>query len=130
VSPARISLGHSDDTDDIDYLIGLAKRGYTLGMDHIYRGTAQGEKVHWQRRATYIKELIAAGFLDRIFLSNDWTFGDAERAELNPDGLLFTIRKTIPYLRQIGVSQREIDVITVENPGRFFSRGQVERVPP
>ena len=123
VSPARISLGHSDDTDDIDYLIGLAKRGYTLGMDHIYRGTAQGEKVPWQRRATYIKELIAAGFLDRIFLSNDWTFGDAERAELNPDGLLFTIRKTIPYLRQIGVSQREIDVITVENPRRFFSRG-------
>jgi phosphotriesterase-related protein len=28
VSPARVSIGHSDDTDDMDYLIGLAKRGY------------------------------------------------------------------------------------------------------
>ncbi|MET0535716.1 MAG: hypothetical protein ABW171_15985 [Steroidobacter sp.] len=29
----------------------------------------------------------------------------------------------MPYLRQIGVSQRDIDIITVENPRRFFSRG-------
>lgn len=122
VSPARVSLGHSDDTDDMNYLIGLAKRGYTLGMDHIYRGMAQGEKVPWQRRAEYIKQLVDSGFVDKIFFSNDWVLGDVEREKLNPDGLLFTTRKTIPYLKQIGVSQREIDVITVENPRRFFSR--------
>ena len=122
VSPARVSLGHSDDTDDMNYLIGLAKRGYTLGMDHIYRGMAQGEKVPWQRRAEYIKQLVDAGFVDKIFLSNDWVFGDVEREKLNPDGLLFTTRKTIPYLKQIGVSQREIHAMTVENPKRFFSR--------
>ena len=38
VSPGRVSLGHSDDSDDMDYLTGLARRGYTLGMDHINRG--------------------------------------------------------------------------------------------
>lgn len=123
VSPSRVSLGHSDDTDDVNYLIGLAKRGYTLGMDHIYRGLAQGEKVPWQRRADYIKQLVGAGFVDRIFLSNDWTHGDVEREKLNPDGMLFTTRKTLPYLRQLGVSQREIHAITVENPKRFFSPG-------
>jgi phosphotriesterase-related protein len=122
VSPARVSLGHSDDTDDMNYLFSLAKRGYTLGMDHIYRGMAQEEKVPWQRRAEYIKRLIDADFVDKIFLSNDWVFGDAERKRLNPDGLLFTTRKTIPYLKQIGVSQQEIHAITVENPKRFFSR--------
>ena len=42
VNPARVSLGHSDDTDDVNYLIGLARRGYTLGMDHIYRGMIPG----------------------------------------------------------------------------------------
>jgi predicted metal-dependent phosphotriesterase family hydrolase len=91
-------------------------------MDHIYRGMAQGEKVPWQRRAEYIKQLVDAGFVDRMFFSNDWVLGDVERERLNPDGLLFTTRKTIPYLKQIGVSQREIDVITVENPRRFFGR--------
>jgi phosphotriesterase-related protein len=123
VSPTRVALGHSDDTDDVDYLLGLAKRGYTLGMDHIYRGMAQGEKVPWQQRAAYIKQLIDAGFVGRIFLSNDWVFGDVERERLNPDGMLFTTRKTLPHLKQIGVSQRDIDIITVENPKRFFSRG-------
>ncbi|HEU5133559.1 MAG TPA: hypothetical protein VFU13_00320 [Steroidobacteraceae bacterium] len=122
VSAARVSLGHSDDTDDPAYLIALARRGYTLGMDHTFRGLAQGEKVPWQSRAQYIKQLIDAGFVDRMFLSNDWTFGDVERDALNPDGMLFNTRKTIPYLKQIGVSHREIRAITVDNPARFFGR--------
>jgi hypothetical protein len=43
-------------------------------------------------------------------------FGDAERAKINPDGLLHNTRKTTPYLKQIGVSRRDIRAITVENP--------------
>jgi len=122
VSAARVSLGHSDDTDDVNYLLGLAKRGYTLGMDHAFRGMTQGEKVPWKARVEYIKQLIDAGFVGQIFLSNDWVFGDVERDQLNPDGMLFTIRKTIPYLKQIGVSPRDIQAMTVENPKRFFRR--------
>jgi phosphotriesterase-related protein len=122
VSPARVSLGHSDDTDDVNYLLGLAKRGYTLGMDHAFRGMTAGEKVPWKTRVEYIKQLIDAGFVGQIFLSNDWVFGDVERDRLNPDGMLFTTRKTIPYLKQLGVSRRDIHVIAVENPKRFFSR--------
>jgi len=123
VSPARVSLGHSDDTDDLSYLTGLAKRGYTLGMDHLFRGKAEGEKVSWQRRTEYVKQLIDAGFVDRLFLSNDWTFGDTEREKLNPDGMLFNTRRSIPYLKRLGVADREIRAITVDNPRRFFSRG-------
>jgi predicted metal-dependent phosphotriesterase family hydrolase len=39
---------------------------------------------------------------------------------MNPDGMLFNTRKTIPYLKQIGVTSQEIRTITVENPRRFF----------
>jgi phosphotriesterase-related protein len=122
VSPAKVSLGHSDDTDDMNYLIGLARRGYTLGMDHTFWGMAPGATLPWQKRADCIKQLVDAGFVDKIFLSNDWVHGDVEREKVNPDGMLFTLRKTIPYLRQIGVSQPQIHAITVENPGRFFTR--------
>ena len=38
VNPARVSMGHSDDTSDMDYFLGLVRRGYTLGMDHVNRG--------------------------------------------------------------------------------------------
>src|SRR6201999_4626661 len=34
LSPSRVCLGHSDDSNDLEYLTGLLKRGYTLGMDH------------------------------------------------------------------------------------------------
>ncbi len=131
VSPARISLGHSDDTDDVNYLIGLAKRGYTIGIDHVFYGAVKPAKdqpeyfkeklqLSWQRRAGYVKQLIDAGFGDRIFLSNDW---ELDRDNINPDGLLFNTRRTIPYLKQLGISEQEIRAITVDNPRRFFTRG-------
>jgi predicted metal-dependent phosphotriesterase family hydrolase len=63
-----------------------------------------------------------------LFLSNDWYFGIAiaptgsmaKKKELNPDGLLFTTRKTVPYLRKLGVSEQAIRQLTIENPKRFF----------
>jgi predicted metal-dependent phosphotriesterase family hydrolase len=45
--------------------------------------------------------------------------------KMNPDGMLFNTRKTIPYLKQIGVTDRQIRTITVENPRHFF--GGLER---
>ena len=131
VNPARVSLGHSDDTKDVNYLIGLAKRGYTIGVDHVFWGAVKLEKgqpeyvkylrqIPWHQRARYVKQLIDAGFGDKIFLSNDW---ELEREKMNPDGFLFNTRKTIPYLRQLGVSQQQIQAITVDNPRRFFARG-------
>lgn len=74
----------------------------------------------WQQRADCIKRLMDADFVDKIFFSNDWVHGDLGREKVNPDGLLFTLRKTIPYLKQLGASDRDIHAITVENPKRFF----------
>lgn len=130
VNPARVSLGHSDDTKDVNYLISLAKRGYTIGIDHVFYGATKPtndepdyvrylRQIPWQTRAGYVKQLIDAGFGDKIFLSNDW---ELEREQMNPDGFLFNTRKTIPYLTQLGVSQREIHAITVDNPKLFFGR--------
>lgn len=120
LSPGRVALGHSNDTDDLDYLIGLAKRGYTLGMDHAFWGMAPGATLSWQKRVECVKQLVDAGFVNQLFLSNDWVFGDVERDKINPDGLLYTTRRTIPYLKRIGVTDPEIRIIAVENPRRFF----------
>jgi phosphotriesterase-related protein len=133
LNPAMVCLGHCDDTNDMSYLTGLARRGYTIGMDHMTWGIrdatgADTETLSWQQRAECIKKLIDAGFCNRIFLSQDWYFGisiaDAgfmeAKEKMNPDGMLFNIRKAIPYLKQIGVTDQEIRTITVENPRHFF----------
>jgi predicted metal-dependent phosphotriesterase family hydrolase len=115
----------------VGYLTGLAKRGYTIGMDHMPMGLRPPSSglVPWQKRAATVKQLIDAGYGDRIFLSNDWYFGVSIAAtgamnameQLNPEGMLFTARKTIPYLRELGVSGAAIRTITVDNPRRFLS---------
>ena len=106
--------------EQAEHLVGLARRGYTLGMDHTFWGLASGAALPWQKRADCITRLIQTGYAGRMFLSNDWVHGDVEREKVNPDGMLFTIRKTIPYLKKIGVSDQSIRAMTVENPRRFF----------
>jgi len=134
LDPAKVCLGHCDDTNDMGYLTGLVKRGYTIGMDHITWGVgAQAEGpdakvLSWQKRAECIKQLIDLGFANRIFLSHDWYYGIsmarsgvmAAMEARNPDGMLFNTRKTIPYLKQIGVTDDQVRVMTVDNPRRFF----------
>jgi phosphotriesterase-related protein len=130
MNPARVSFDHSDDSGDIDYFLGLAKRGYSLGMDHVHRGLGPNFKPSFERRAECIKLLVDAGFAGKIFLSQDSEFGGSLLPEQArewretidpPDGMLFVPRKFIPYLKQIGVSDPDIRTITVENPRYFFS---------
>jgi phosphotriesterase-related protein len=130
MDPARVSFDHSDDSGDMDYFLGLARRGYSLSMDHVHRGMMPDFTPSFEGRAECIKRLCDAGFADKIFLSQDAEFAgsllpeDARewRETIDPaDGMLFTTRKLIPYLKQIGVSDHSIHTMTVENPRRFFS---------
>lgn len=136
LDPAMVSIGHSDHSTEMDYLTGLIKRGYRIGMDHFTRAIMPpGEPVPedvapslWPARAERVKKLVDAGFADRIFLSNDWLFADsafptgtvAALDKMNPDGMLFLTRILIPHLKRIGVSDRAIRTMTVDNPRRFF----------
>jgi phosphotriesterase-related protein len=135
LDPGMVCIGHSDETADFDYLAGLARRGYTLGFDHPFYGLPSmggGTKgiPTWQDRGAMVKRLIDAGFNERIFLASDWMFALTIAAtgsfdvlnQRNPFGNLFNIRNTIPYLRQLGVTDEQIRTITILNPKAFFAR--------
>lgn len=134
LKPTSVCLGHCDDSDDMEYLTRLLERGYTIGMDHLTWGIGASEEsdpktLTWQQRAQTIRKLADAGFCEQLFLSNDWYFGISmagtgtmqAKEKLNPDGVLFTNRKVIPYLKNIGVTEQQIQTMTVANPRRFFS---------
>lgn len=130
VDYSRVSLGHSDDSGELDYLIGLCKRGFMLDMDHINYGLAPDAALPWRTRADNIRRLIDAGFARQLMLSHDSMFStsllppDARdpRETRNPDGMLFNTRKLIPYLIEIGVAKSAIRAMTIENPQRFLGR--------
>ncbi len=138
VDPARVSFDHSDDSGDMDYFLGLVKRGYSLGMDHVHRGSSPNFKPSFERRTECIKLLVEAGFADKIFLSQDAELGGSLlppemkdwRDKIDPpDGMLFETRKLIPHLKGMGVSDQQIHIMTVENPKRFFTRGAPTAMP-
>jgi phosphotriesterase-related protein len=131
VNPARVSFDHSDDSGDMDYFLGLVRRGYSLSMDHVHRGLMADFKLSYERRAECIKKLIDAGFARQLFLSSDSEFGGSLLPEEArdwrenidpPEGMLFSVRRLLPHLRELGVSSEQIQVMTVENPRVFFGR--------
>lgn len=127
VDLSRVYIGHSNDDTDVDYLLGLLNKGVWLGMDRYPGGRVPGTP-KWEARTAMVKRLIDAGFSQRIMLSHDYSVPRARhsaaeqeaRRLANPDGYNFILRKVLPRLEELGVSQQVIQQIMVENPRRFF----------
>lgn len=129
MTPSKVSFDHSDDSGDLDYFLGLVRRGYCLGMDHVHRGLMPDIKLSFERRVECIARLISAGFAENIFISQDVEFGggllsdEAKdfRSKLDPpEGMRFSGEKLMPSLQRMGVTKQAIRIMTVENPRRFF----------
>jgi phosphotriesterase-related protein len=129
VPPGRVVIGHSDDTYALDYLTGLARRGFIIGMDRIPCGNLPeygGRTV--DDRLDMIVELIDQGFGDQIVVSHDdpiWagllTAEDqARHVAANPDGIAFIHRVALPGLRVRGASEATIQALTEVNPMRWL----------
>ncbi len=126
VDLTRVCVGHSNDTTDLDYLLGILDKGCWLGLDR-YPGGSRSTP-DWQERTRVVKELIDAGRSDRIMLSHDHTVVHGilspETAKMrrrdNPDGFLFISRNVLPYLEEHGVTQDTIRQIMIENPRKYF----------
>ena len=135
LSPSKVCIGHSDNSP-ADYQSGLVRRGYYLGMDQLPRGgpVPPGTPLQapggltWEQRYTQIKALVDAGFANHLMLGNDHslamtlqtTASDPLRIAANPDGMLFVVRKAIPALKKIGISDQAIRTMTMDVPERFF----------
>jgi phosphotriesterase-related protein len=124
VDLTRVIIGHSGDTEDLDYLKRMADAGSTLGMDrfglHHYLPT--------DRRVRVIAELCKQGYADRMVLSHDASCHSDSRTpeyveKQFPDWRYTHIpNDVIPALREAGVSESQIDQMTRVNPRRIFDR--------
>ena len=125
----RVYVGHSNDTDDLDYRIGLLEKGVWIGLD---RYPGRPEVLDWEARTQTAYRLIEAGYARRIMLGHDWSVAllialrEARKArdEANPDGYLFITRRVLPRLSELGASDDDIYKVMIDNPRRFFEGGQ------
>src|SRR4029453_9691756 len=96
----RVYIGHSNDDTDLDYLLGLLKKGVWLGLDRYPGGRVPGTP-DWEQRTPIVKQLMDAGYTHRLMLSHDYSVPKARygaevqeaRRRANPDGYTFIPRR-------------------------------------
>jgi phosphotriesterase-related protein len=121
VDPTRIVLGHSGDTTDCDHLAALADEGFVLGMDRF----GINLDTTFEARADTLVEMVRRGYAERMVLSQD---ASCYFDWIEPDVMAFLPQwhylhihdEVLPYVRDKGVTDEQLDTMLVEVPRRFF----------
>jgi phosphotriesterase-related protein len=128
VDLARIVIGHSGDTTDTDYLMQVMDAGSTIGCDRF--GLYLPIWASLDERVATIASLCERGYSDRIVLSHDSILHNdrndyaSPRMEPMPDWRMTHVPlDVIPLLRKAGVSDADIDNMTVHAPRRILEAG-------
>jgi phosphotriesterase-related protein len=121
----RVYIGHSNDSTDLEYLLGLVKKGVWLGLDRHQTSSPIGPDA--EGRTQTLAALIKAGVGDRLMVSHDWGVLGVSRTSdrttsrgYNPDGWLFATSRVFPRLLELGITQQQVDALNNDNPRRFL----------
>jgi phosphotriesterase-related protein len=124
VDLAKVVIGHSGDSTDLEYLTQLIEAGSLLGMDRFGIDTL----LPFERRVETVAELCRRGFAEKLVLSQDaccyidW-FPVAGRERALPNWHFTHIHDDVlPALRERGVADEQIRTMLVENPKRYFTK--------
>jgi phosphotriesterase-related protein len=125
MQPNRAAIGHSCGNGNIPYLLGVLDRGAWLSFDRFGFGISASDDI----RVASLLGLIGLGHANRLMLGHDsvctiLSRGFGRSPEIlealknwNPTHI---IKNILPRLRDAGVSQADIDLMTIENPRRYF----------
>jgi phosphotriesterase-related protein len=122
VEPERIVIAHAGDSNDLDYLRGIADTGAVLGFDRFNIAHFNPD----EKRIETTVAMIAEGYTDRIHFSHDgatfhdFMVNDPMFADEHADYLHVT-NVILPALRERGVTDAQIDQIMLENPPRWLA---------
>ncbi|HIY09256.1 MAG TPA: phosphotriesterase [Firmicutes bacterium] len=127
LDPKRVILGHSGDTEDLEYLEEMLRRGCWLGMD---RFAFCDIMLGLEPRVKVILELCNRGWAGRLLLSHDFSaylgfWGDWEEEKKRDCrhqevDLTYIHRRVLPLLRAGGMTEEDLRGMLVDNPRRFF----------
>jgi phosphotriesterase-related protein len=121
VDPTRVVLGHSGDSSDLDHLSALADEGFILGMDRF----GLNVETTFEARADTVVEMCRRGYADRMVLAHDaacyidWIDPNV-LAMMTQWSYLHIHDDVLPYLRERGVTEAQIDTMLVDVPRRYF----------
>ncbi len=105
-----VTIGHSNDTQDLDYLRGLAARGATVGLDRF----SSKEDDYVAERSGIALALARAGYAEQVCLGHDGSpaglwggWSDARRS----DCWTLVPRHEVPWLLDNGATEDDVDAM-------------------
>jgi phosphotriesterase-related protein len=122
VDLARVVIGHSGDTTDLDYLEELIAGGSYLGMDRFGIDTI----LPFEQRVETVAAMCERGHAGKMVLShdaacfNDWLPERALPAVLPNWHYMHIHNDVIPALKKRGVADEQIHAMMVDNPRAIF----------
>ena len=128
VDPKKLVIGHCGDTANVDYLESILECGCYIGLDRFGLDVI----LPMDSRVDVCVELCEKGYEQQIMVSHDYNvfidfwpkevFPARARKEEKASRWNFNhiFEDIIPRLREKGVTDRQVETITVENPMRIF----------
>ena len=112
IPPSSVIICHLDrKINNIDLHMEVADKGVLLDYDTIGRFKYHDD----ESEIDLIKKMIKNGFLNNILLSLDTT-RERLKAYGGKIGLSYLLKNFIPHMKKRGVSQKEIDIMMIDNP--------------
>ncbi len=120
LAPGRLIMGGMDRRDAVEkgWPMTVAEAGARVGIDHV--GSTDADHLDDAARVALVKELIMAGFADRILLSAGAT-GMAFGVPGNDLPFSNLLTDFVPMLFEAGVTREQIDQILIANTAQLLS---------
>lgn len=115
VRPERILIGHLDCMDDVGMHSEIAATGAFVGYDRVGLTQFQPDSL----RVRLITEMLERGHGPQLIISTDLATQKDMRSHGRP-GYSYLIAEFLPRLREAGVDEPTIQMLTVENPRRLL----------
>ena len=121
---SRVIMCHLDRTiHDEPTLLDLAKRGCYLeydffGWESSYFSYAPKDMINDGQRLDYIKMLADEGYAERVVVGHDM-FGKHRLTKYGGHGFAHIPENIVPRMPEKGLSEDDVEAITVRNPARL-----------
>ncbi len=120
--PTRVVIGHADSYPSLDHYLAIIGRGASVEFDFLGMSFTPAERHGEGRVVELLCELLSRGHVERVLLSQD-VCHDSQLRRYEGNGYTYLADTFLPRLRAAGVSDAEIETMTVANPRRLLTIG-------
>ena len=118
--PTRVVVGHADSYPQLEHHLAIVGRGASVEFDFLGMSFTAAERHGEGRVIDLLRELLSRGHVEQVLLSQD-VCHDSQLTRYEGNGYTYLARTFLPRLRDAGVSEAEIETMTVANPRRLLT---------